>query len=443
MITKLRPGRFFRHQFLFCTNKFDYTVGRRTTDETRQLSMQLTEPENKAFLKLLSFRISIVLSYQIIAVVAGWHIYELTRDPLALGMIGLSEVLPFFGCTLFAGHAVDHYSRRMFGVAASLMLVLNSLVLAAVSAGLVPGRPEAWIYGAIASGGIARAFIGPSYNSMFALILPRSEFARAAGIGSSAFQLGLVAGPALGGLITGLAGKTPAYATAAILGFSAAVSLFSVQIHEPPPKESSPIFKSIGEGLRFVFSNQVVLGALSLDMFAVLFGGAISMLPAFIRDVFHAGPEMLGVMRAAPAVGALATGLFLARRPINRHAGRWLLGAVAGFGLCIILFALSRDIRTAGLILVFSGICDGVSVVMRSTIIQLSTPDEMRGRVSAINGIFIGSSNELGSVESGIAARLIGLVPSVIFGGLMTLGIVAATTRLAPELRELELHKLH
>ncbi|NTW10649.1 MAG: MFS transporter, partial [Chlorobiaceae bacterium] len=365
MITKLRPGRFFRHQFLFCTNKFDYTVGRRTTDETRQLSMQLTEPENKAFLKLLSFRISIVLSYQIIAVVAGWHIYELTRDPLALGMIGLSEVLPFFGCTLFAGHAVDHYSRRMFGVAASLMLVLNSLVLAAVSAGLVPGRPEAWIYGAIASGGIARAFIGPSYNSMFALILPRSEFARAAGIGSSAFQLGLVAGPALGGLITGLAGKTPAYATAAILGFSAAVSLFSVQIHEPPPKESSPIFKSIGEGLRFVFSNQVVLGALSLDMFAVLFGGAISMLPAFIRDVFHAGPEMLGVMRAAPAVGALATGLFLARRPINRHAGRWLLGAVAGFGLCIILFALSRDIRTAGLILVFSGICDGVSVVMR------------------------------------------------------------------------------
>ncbi|NTV99530.1 MAG: MFS transporter, partial [Chlorobiaceae bacterium] len=347
------------------------------------------------------------------------------------------------GCTLFAGHAVDHYSRRMFGVAASLMLVLNSLVLAAVSAGLVPGRPEAWIYGAIASGGIARAFIGPSYNSMFALILPRSEFARAAGIGSSAFQLGLVAGPALGGLITGLAGKTPAYATAAILGFSAAVSLFSVQIHEPPPKESSPIFKSIGEGLRFVFSNQVVLGALSLDMFAVLFGGAISMLPAFIRDVFHAGPEMLGVMRAAPAVGALATGLFLARRPINRHAGRWLLGAVAGFGLCIILFALSRDIRTAGLILVFSGICDGVSVVMRSTIIQLSTPDEMRGRVSAINGIFIGSSNELGSVESGIAARLIGLVPSVIFGGLMTLGIVAATTRLAPELRELELHKLH
>ncbi|NTV61500.1 MAG: MFS transporter [Chlorobiaceae bacterium] len=404
--------------------------------------MQLTASEKRAFRKLLSFRISIVLAYQIIAVVAGWHVYELTRDPLALGMTGLAEVLPFFGCTLFAGHAVDHYSRRMFGVAASLLLVINALVLAAVSAGLAAGSPTLWIYGAIASGGIARAFIGPSYNSMFALILPRCEFARAAGIGSSAFQLGLVAGPALGGIITGMAGKTPAYATAALLAFSAAVSLFSIRMQEPPPKESAPIFKSIGEGLRFVFSNQVILGALSLDMFAVLFGGAIAMLPAFIRDVFQAGPEVLGFLRATPAVGAMATGLWLARHPVNRHAGRWLLGAVAGFGLCIILFALSRDIRTAGLILMLSGICDGVSVVMRSTIIQLSTPDDMRGRVSAINGIFIGSSNELGAVESGIAARLLGLVPSVIVGGLMTLGIVAATTGLAPKLRKLELHEL-
>ncbi|NTW56556.1 MAG: MFS transporter [Chlorobiaceae bacterium] len=404
--------------------------------------MQLSPNEKGAFRKLLSFRVTIVLAYQVIAVVAGWHIYELTHDPLALGMIGLAEVIPFFCCTLFAGHAVDHYSRNMFGVAASVMLVLNSLLLAAVSAGMVAGNPAAWIYGAVGSGGIARAFIGPSYNSMFALILPRREFARAAGIGSSAFQLGLVAGPALGGLITGFSGKTPAYATAAILSAAAALSLFSIRMKEPPPKESAPIFRSIGEGLRFVFSNQIVLGALSLDMFAVLFGGAISMLPAFIRDVFHSGPEMLGIMRAAPAVGAMATGLFLARNPIGSHAGRWLLGAVGGFGLCIILFALSGEIMAAGILLVFSGICDGVSVVMRSTIIQLSTPDDMRGRVSAINGIFIGSSNELGSVESGIAARLLGLVPSVIFGGIMTLGVVAVTTRLAPRLRDLELRDL-
>jgi MFS family permease len=404
--------------------------------------MQLSSTGKRAFMKLLSFRISIVLAYQIIAVVAGWHIYELTHDPLALGMIGLAEVIPFFCCTLFAGHAVDHYSRRMFGVAASLMLVINSLALAALSAGLVPGNPAFWIYGAVASGGIARAFIGPSYNTMFALVLPRKEFARAAGIGSSAFQLGLVAGPALGGLVAGWAGKTPAYSAAALLSLIASASLFTIRTSEPAPKESAPIFRSIAEGLQFVFSNQVVLGALSLDMFAVLFGGAVSMLPAFIRDVFHSGPGVLGIMRAAPAVGAMMTGLYLARHPINRHAGRWLLGAVAGFGFCMILFALSGDILAAGMALILSGVCDGVSVVMRSTIIQLSTPDEMRGRVSAINGIFIGSSNELGAVESGVAARLMGLVPSVIFGGIMTLSVVAATTRLAPKLRKLQLHEL-
>jgi MFS family permease len=404
--------------------------------------MQLSPTGKRAFMKLLSFRISIVLAYQVIAVVAGWHIYELTRDPLALGMIGLAEVIPFFCCTLFAGHAVDHYSRRKFGVAASLMLVINSLALAAVSAGLLSGNPALWIYGAIASGGVARAFIGPSYNAMFALVLPRREFARAAGTGSSAFQLGLVAGPALGGLVAGWAGKTPAYCAAALLSLVASASLFTIRTPEPAPKESAPIFRSIAEGLRFVFSNQIVLGALSLDMFAVLFGGAVSMLPAFIRDVFHTGPGILGIMRAAPAVGAMATGLYLARRPVNRHAGLWLLGAVAGFGFCIILFALSADILAAAVALMFSGVCDGVSVVMRSTIIQLSTPDEMRGRVSAINGIFIGSSNELGAVESGGAARLIGLVPSVIFGGIMTLSVVAATTRFAPKLRKLELHQL-
>ncbi|MEI6640362.1 MAG: MFS transporter, partial [Chlorobium sp.] len=188
---------------------------------------------------------------------------------------------------------------------------------------------------------------------------------------------------------------------------------------------------------------QIILGALSLDMFAVLFGGAVALLPAFIQDVFHYGPEGLGILRAAPAIGAVATGLFLARHPINLHAGRWLLAAVAGFGLCIISFALSTSIWLAGSFLILSGICDGVSVVMRTTIMQLVTPDDMRGRVSAINGIFIGSSNELGALESGIAARLMGLIPSVIFGGVMTLAVVATTTKLAPKLRRLELHQLY
>jgi len=195
--------------------------------------------------------------------------------------------------------------------------------------------------------------------------------------------------------------------------------------------------------LRFVFNNQIVWGALSLDMFAVLFGGAVAMLPAFIHDIYHYGPEGLGILRAAPAIGSIMTGIWLSRNPINLHAGRWLLASVAGFGLCIIGFGLSTYIWMAGAMLVLSGVFDGVSVVMRTTILQLATPDAMRGRVSAINGIFIGSSNELGAFESGLAARLLGLVPSVIFGGMMTLGIVAVTAKAAPQLRKLELHQLH
>lgn len=396
-----------------------------------------------SFLKLLSFRILIVLAYQIMAIVVGWHIYELTHDTLALGLVGLAEVIPYFCCALFAGYAVDHHSRRMFGVLACLMLFFTALTLTAVSAGWISGNPSLWIYGSIAFTGVARAFIGPSYSAMFALILSRDQYARASGIGSAVFQFGLVVGPALGGILVGWAGKTAAYSVAAGLCLIAAVALLSLRVKEPPPAASAPIFTSIAEGLRFVFSNQIILGAQSLDMFAVLFGGAVSMLPAFIHDIFHYGPEGLGILRAAPAIGAVMTGLFLARHPINLHAGRWLLGAVAGFGFCMIGFAMSANFWVAGLILILSGVFDGVSVVMRTTILQLATPDAMRGRVSAINGIFIGSSNELGAFESGIAARLMGLVPSVVFGGVMTLTVVAATAKLAPKLRRLELHQLH
>ena len=398
---------------------------------------------NPAFLKLLSFRILIVLAYQIMATVVGWHIFELTHDTLALGLIGLAEVIPYFCCALFAGYAVDHHSRRLFGVFACLMLFLTALTLVAVSAGWIGGNPSLWIYGSIGLTGVARAFIGPSYSAMFALVLPREQYARASGIGSSVFQFGLVAGPAVGGILVGWAGKTAAYGVATGLCLMAALALLSLRVKEPPSAASTPIFSSIAEGLRFVFSNQIILAAQSLDMFAVLFGGAVAMLPAFIHDVFHYGPEGLGILRAAPAIGAVITGLILTRYPLNRHAGRWLLWAVAGFGVCMISFALSRNFWVAGFILVLSGVCDGVSVVMRTTILQLATPDAMRGRVSAINGIFIGSSNELGAFESGIAARLLGLIPSVVFGGVMTLTVVAVTAKLAPKLRRLELHQLH
>ena len=402
-----------------------------------------TDPlSNPSFLKLLAYRIQIVLAYQIIVVVVGWHIYELTHDALALGLIGLAEVIPYFACALFAGYAIDHHSRRKFGIAAAVLTGLNALVLVATTV-MAPDNPSLWIYGSIACGGVARAFISPSYNSLFALALPRNQYARAAGVGSSIFQLGLVVGPALGGALVGWASMTIAYAVAAALAISAAITLLLLHIKEPPPAKPSPVFSSIGEGLRFVYGNKVILGAQALDMFAVLFGGAVAMLPAFVLEIFHYGPEGLGILRAAPAVGANMIGIILARYPISKHAGRWLLVAVAGFGVCIISFALSTYFWFAAFLLMLSGICDGVSVVMRTTIMQLATPDVMRGRVASINGIFIGSSNELGAFESGLAARLMGLIPSVIFGGTMTLAVVSATAYLAPALRKLDLKQLH
>ncbi|PPC94143.1 MAG: MFS transporter [Methylotenera sp.] len=397
-----------------------------------------------AFPKLLAFRIQIVLAYQMMAVVVGWHIYEITHDTLALGLIGLAEVLPYFCTALFAGHAVDHfYTRRIFAILAASMLFLNAATLTLLSLGHIDGDASLWIYGSIAFTGIARAFIAPSYNTLFALILPREEYAKASGIGSAIFQTGLVVGPAVGGLLVGFASKTAAYGIATLLCLGAVLAMISLRIKEPEKAVGLPVLTSIGEGLRFVFSNQIVLAALSLDMFAVLFGGAVALLPAFIQDVYHLGPEGLGILRAAPAVGAIFTGLWLTRHPINLHAGRWLLLAVAGFGLCIMGFAITTYFWLAAILLLLSGIFDGISVVMRTTILQLATPDAMRGRVSAINGIFIGSSNELGAFESGVAARLMGLVPSVLFGGLMTLSVVGITAKLAPKLRRLELHQLH
>ncbi|MEE9332428.1 MAG: MFS transporter [Methylophilaceae bacterium] len=404
---------------------------------------QLFANHQFAFTKLLAFRVQMLLAYQIMAVVAGWHIYELTHDPLALGLIGLAEVIPYFSTALFAGHAVDHYySRRFFAILSSTVLGISALALTAISMDFIQGNITFWIYAAIALTGLARAFISPSYNTLFAIIVPRETFARGASIGSSFFQIGAVVGPAIGGLLVGFASKTAAYSLASIFCAGAVLAMLRLKIKEPPAQESTPIFKSIGEGLGFVWRNQILFSAQMLDMFAVLFGGAMALLPAFVHDVYQMGPEGLGILRATPALGAILTGIWITKHPINLHAGRWLLAAVAGFGLCMIAFAISTHFWLSAVILMAAGALDGISVILRSTIMQLATPDEMRGRVSAINGIFIGSSNELGAFESGVAARLMGLVPSVIFGGLVTLGVVGITAKAAPKLRHLELQQL-
>ncbi len=399
--------------------------------------------QGPGFRWLLLYRICTLLSYQIVAVTVGWHVYELTRDPWSLGLIGLAEVIPFFCVAPFSGYLVDHLPRRKLGAAACCVLAANAAVLALVATGRLPIDGTWPIYAAIAVGGIGRSFLGPVYNALFARVLKREQFARGAGMGSVVFQAGLVLGPAAGGVLVGAAGKSAAYALAAGFAIAAALALLRMPVTEPAPQlQRGPVFASIGEGLRFVFGHQVLLAALALDMFAVLFGGAISLAPAFIKDVLHAGPEALGILRGAPALGSVAVAVWLSRRPLQANAGRILLGAVVGFGACMVGFGLSQLFWLSASFLLLSGVFDGVSVVLRSTILQLSTPDDMRGRVSSVNSIFISSSNELGAFYSGAMARLLGLVPSVVLGGFVTMGVVAATAWKAPKLRQLDLRDI-
>ncbi|MBB5884531.1 MFS transporter [Xanthomonas sp. F1] len=395
------------------------------------------------FALVLAYRILAMLSYQIVAVTVGWHIYEITRDPFSLGLIGLAEILPFFCIAPFAGYLVDHLPRRYLGMLASVGLIATAAVLLAVSRGWLSAHGVWPIYAAIALTGAARAFLSPVYNALFARVLPREAYARGASVGSVAFQAGMVIGPALGGLLVGWGGKSLAYGTAIGASTAALLALWLLRVAEPVHDgPRAPIFRSIAEGAQFVFSNQIMLGAMALDMFSVLLGGAVSMLPAFIHDILHYGPEGLGILRGAPALGSILVGVWLARHPLQRNAGRVLLLAVAGFGLCTIAFGLSRHFWLSAAILLAYGMCDGVSVIVRSTILQLATPDAMRGRVSSINGIFIGSSNELGAFYDGVMARLIHLVPAVVLGGCVTLGVVGITAWKAPKLRNLDLRDL-
>ncbi|WP_303746783.1 MFS transporter [Stenotrophomonas pigmentata] len=405
-------------------------------NNTGSISELLRQP---GYVQLLLYRIAGMLSYQIVAVTVGWHIYEVTRNPFSLGLIGLAEVLPYFCVAPFAGYLVDHLPRRKLGMTACLGLIATAIMLVAVATGWLPVKGVWPIYLAVALTGMVRAFLSPVYNALFARVLKREQFARGAGFGTVVFQMGMVIGPALGGVLVAVGGKGLSYGVAATMAVLALLALASLKVSEPaPPQTRAPIFASIAEGARFVLSNQIMLGAMALDMFSVLLGGVVAMLPAFIQDILHYGPEGLGILRAAPALGSIAVGLWLARHPLRRNAGRVLLFAVAGFGLCVIAFGLSKSFWLSAMILVFYGACDGVSVVVRSTIMQLVTPDEMRGRVSSINGIFISSSNELGAFYGGSMARLLTLVPAVVIGGCAVLGVAAITAWKAPQLRKLD-----
>jgi MFS family permease len=396
------------------------------------------------FRKFLFGRFFVTISIQMTAVIVGWQIYELTRDPMALGMLGLAEAVSFFAVAMFAGHVADIVDRKKILVVTNFLLLLGGAALLFLSLNqsqLLKAKGVLPIYGVMFFLGAVRGFIYPANIAIAAQIVPRSMYPRSSAWTSLVWQVAAVSGPAVGGLVYGFFGVSNAYLVAiasALISFIAFLNIKSYPVQARRIDES--ISRSLSTGVRFVFKNQMILSAMTLDMFSVLFGGAVAVLPMF-ADVLQVGPKGLGFLRAAPAVGAMGMSLWLAHHPPVKNAGRKLLLVIAGFGLCMIVFALSRNFYLSLLALALSGLFDNVSVVIRSTIVQLFTPDQMRGRVASVNSVFIGSSNEIGAFESGLAAKLMGLAPSVVFGGAMTLLVVAVTSLVAKKLRKLDLRE--
>lgn len=414
------------------------------------LSLRLRDHHD--FFRLLRARVASTSANQMLMVALGWQMYDLTGSAWDLGLVGLAQFLPALLLTLPAGHVVDHHDRRQ-------LLALSIAVQAGVAAVLTWGSLAAWVGSGTLLAlsvllGMARALQMPSLQALTPTLVPFKLLPRAVAASSSTMQAAIVAGPALGGLLyaagPALAGGLSLLGTAdgahrgaaLVYGVSAALLMLAVwgvlaiRHRAPPVPRGAPGWSSLTAGVRFIWGRPVLLGAISLDLFAVLLGGATALLPIFAKDILHTGPEGLGLLRAAPAVGAVIVGALLARYPLERRAGHWLMGAVAVFGLATIGFALARQFWLAFAFLGITGAADMFSVVIRQSLVQLETPDAMRGRVGAVNSVFIGASNQLGEFESGATAALLGPVGSVLLGGAGTLLVVVLWWRGFPALAQ-------
>jgi MFS family permease len=401
----------------------------------------------KEFNVFLLLRFAMVFAWSMQFIIIEWEVYRMTKSALSLGIIGLMEVIPAIGMALFAGHIVDQKEKKG-------MLLKCILGFSIISFGLFlltwppfvsrfsTNKILYSIYFLVFLGGLVRAFLGPTIFSLMSLIVPKKVYPNAATWSSSVWQIGAVVGPAVAGFSITFIGVH--WSMCFVFGCSIIALLLLTQIGSKPilnPKIGEPVMEILKEGIKFVYTNKSILGALTLDMVAVLFGGAVALLPIFAQDILKVGPEGFGVLRAAPAVGALLTMFVSAHLPFYKNAGIKLLAAIFGFGICIIVFGLSTWFWLSVFALFMSGVTDGISVVIRQTILQLKTPDSMRGRVAAVNSIFVGSSNELGAFESGLTAKLMGTVTAVVFGGSMTLLIVVFTGIKLPGFRNLDLQK--
>ena len=401
----------------------------------------------KEFNIFLILRFILVFGWSMQFIIIEWQVYTLTKDPLSLGIIGLMEIIPAFSMALFAGHIVDQNEKRNLLLKCIGLFSLISLGLFLLTS---PSLEKAWsakttlytIYAFVFMGGLLRAFFGPTIFSLVALIVPKKAYPNAATWNSSTWQMASVLGPAFAGFTINWLGVHWSLCIVFGLIILSFILLFGISIKPIlNPKIGEPVMQSLKEGVRFVFKTKAILGALSLDMVAVLFGGAVALLPIFAQDILEVGSEGFGMLRAAPAVGAFMTMLITAYIPISKNAGLKLLVAIFGFGVSIIVFGLSSIFWISVVALFFSGVTDGVSMVIRQTILQLKTPDHMRGRVSSVNSMFVGSSNELGAFESGVTAKLMGTVTAVVFGGTMTLITVLTTGVVSPTFRKLDLQK--
>lgn len=395
----------------------------------------------------LGVRFAMVFAWSMQFVVIEWQVYSLTKDPLSLGIIGLVEVIPALSMALFAGHIVDQKEKRNLLIKCILgfsMISLGLFILSspALTPHLVTETIIYIIYFLVFLGGIVRAFLGPTIFSLIALIVPKKVYPNAATWSSSTWQMASVLGPALAGFSISWIGIH--WSMCLIFAFSIVALAGLLRISRKPilnPKLGEPIVESLKDGLRFVIRTKAILGALTLDMIAVLLGGAMALLPIYAQDILQVGAEGFGILRAAPAVGAFITMLGSTRFPFHKSAGKKLLLAVFGFGICMIVFGFSTLFWLSVTALFLSGALDGISMVIRQTILQLKTPDSMRGRVASVNSIFVGSSNELGAFESGVTAKLMGTVTAVVFGGCMTLFTVGLTSIFSPGFRKLDLQK--
>ncbi|HET9635359.1 MAG TPA: MFS transporter [Gemmatimonadaceae bacterium] len=395
---------------------------------------------NPNFLWYVASLVALTLGTMIQATVVAWQVYALTKDPLSLGLVGLAEALPFITAALYAGHVADRYDRKrlsMIALAVQLACGVALLVLTINARRFLDGTVLP-IYGVVSVSGLARSFLQPARTALGAEIVPRETYTNAITWRSSLWQFAAVVGPALGGMLYGFSGPRLSYIVEVIL-CAIAVFLWTRIAYQRTPVEAeeTTIRENLTVGIRFLLKQPQLLGAQLLDLFSVLFGGAPALLPIFASEILHVGPQGLGILRAAPAAGAVLISLLLVHRHL-KNAGPTLFVCVALFGLCWILFALSSWFWLSLVLLLISGMVDNVSVVIRSTLLTLRTPPQLLGRVSAVNQIFIGSSNEIGSFESGVAAKLLGTVPSVIVGGAITLGVVGVTAWGIPSLRRLD-----